>query len=61
MTQDRDADRTDRRAFLQALATASASSLNASASAQDAPGSPPIKVVPHRALGKTGVEITMLD
>ena len=63
MTQDRDADRTDRRAFLQAgaLATASAMSLTPGASAQDAPDAQPPKVVPRRALGKTGVEITMLD
>ena len=63
MTQDRDADRTDRRAFLQAgaLATASAISLSASASAQDAPAAQANPVVPRRKLGKTGVEITMLD
>jgi uncharacterized protein len=63
MTQDRDADRTDRRAFLQAgtLAAAAAISLTPVAGAQDAPAvqSPP--VVPRRKLGKTGVEITMLD
>jgi uncharacterized protein len=50
---------TDRRAFLQAgaLATAAALSLPAASNAQDA-DQPPI---PRRKLGKTGVEITMLD
>jgi predicted aldo/keto reductase-like oxidoreductase len=63
MIQDRDADRTDRRAFLQAgaLATATAISLSSGASAQDEPGVQSPKVVPRRPLGKTGVEITMLD
>jgi predicted aldo/keto reductase-like oxidoreductase len=50
---------TDRRTFLQAgaLATAAALSLPAGSSAQDA-DQPPI---PRRKLGKTGVEVTMLD
>ena len=63
MTQDRDSDRTDRREFLQAgaLATAAAVSLTPGASAQDAPAAQSPPVVPRRKLGKTGVEITMLD
>jgi uncharacterized protein len=63
MNQDREADRTDRRAFLQAgaLATATAIRLNPGASAQDAPVVKSPAVVPRRTLGKTGVEITMLD
>ena len=54
-------DRTDRRTFLQAGAavTASALSLSTVASAQDAPAKS--NVLPKRVLGKTGVEITMLD
>jgi predicted aldo/keto reductase-like oxidoreductase len=54
-------DRTDRRTFLQAgtVATASALSLAPSAKARDAPAKAP--VVPKRKLGKTGIEITMLD
>src|SRR5262249_31651454 len=58
-------DHTDRRTFLQAgaLATASAASLSQSpgarASAQDARGS--TATVPRRPLGKTGLEVTMLD
>jgi uncharacterized protein len=63
MSQDRDASRTDRRAFLQAgaLATASAISLAQGAVAQDAAASKTPPVIPRRKLGKTGVEITMLD
>lgn len=56
-------NRTDRRTFLQAgaLATASAMSLSSAAEAQqnDAVAKPPI--VPRRKLGKTGVEITMVE
>jgi uncharacterized protein len=63
MTLDRDEDRTDRRAFLQAgaLATAAAVGVDPIAVAQDpaVDKSPP--TVPRRMLGKTGVEITMLD
>ncbi len=55
-------NRTDRRAFLQAgaAATASAISLGTNLKAQDAAekASP---VIPRRPLGKTGVEITLLD
>jgi uncharacterized protein len=63
MSQDRDAALTDRRAFLQAgaLATASAVGLAGAASGQDAPEAKTPPVVPRRKLGKTGVEITMLD
>ncbi|MDR3632182.1 MAG: aldo/keto reductase [Isosphaeraceae bacterium] len=52
---------TDRRTFLQAgaVATASALSLNAGAPAQDAPAK--VAAIPTRPLGKTGVNITMLD
>ena len=52
---------TDRRTFLQAgaLATASALSLAPGLKAQDAPAK--VVTVPRRPLGKTGVDITMLD
>jgi aryl-alcohol dehydrogenase-like predicted oxidoreductase len=51
----------DRRAFLQAgaLATASALSVTGGASAQDDPAQP--AVLPKRKLGKTGIEITLLE
>ena len=54
-------DRTDRRTFLQAGAavTATALSLSGAANGQDAPAKS--NVLPKRVLGKTGVEITMLD
>ncbi|HEX8202114.1 MAG TPA: aldo/keto reductase [Isosphaeraceae bacterium] len=56
-------DSTDRRAFLQAGALATASALTLSpglrAQAQEAPEKAP--TVPRRPLGKTGVEITLLD
>jgi uncharacterized protein len=65
MPQDRDSEHPDRREFLQAgaLATAAAAavSLTPGASAQDAPAAQAPPVVPRRTLGKTGVEITMLD
>ena len=52
---------TDRRTFLQAgaLATASALSLAPGLKAQDAPAK--VVTVPRRPLGKTGVDITMLN
>ncbi len=52
---------TDRRAFLQAGALATAAALGASSTveAQDAPARTP--VLPKRKLGKTGLEITMLE
>jgi aryl-alcohol dehydrogenase-like predicted oxidoreductase len=51
----------DRRAFLQAgaLATASALSMTPGAPAQDAGAKP--AVLPKRKLGKTGIEITLLE
>jgi aryl-alcohol dehydrogenase-like predicted oxidoreductase len=54
-------DETTRRTFLQtgALAAASATSLAHGASAQDAPAAP--AALPKRPLGKTGVDITLLD
>ena len=54
-------DRTDRRAFLQAGAavTATALTISGGVNAQDAPDKN--AVLPKRKLGKTGVEITMLD
>ena len=60
MAQD-DTDRTDRRTFLQAgaLATASALSLAPGANAQDLVAKDP--VLPKRKLGKSGVEITILE
>jgi predicted aldo/keto reductase-like oxidoreductase len=61
MAQD-ETDRPDRRAFLQAgaLATASALSVAPGYGAQDAPAKA-AKVLPKRKLGKTGLEITMLE
>ena len=52
---------TDRRTFLQAgaLATAAALGTASVAEAQDAPAKTP--VLPKRKLGKTGLEITMLE
>ena len=54
-------NRNDRRAFLQvgALATASALGTAASFGAQDAV--PTSSVLPRRPLGKTGVDVTILD
>jgi aryl-alcohol dehydrogenase-like predicted oxidoreductase len=54
-------DRTDRRKFLQAgaLATASAASLTPGLAAQELVARSP--VLPTRKLGKTGVEISMLE
>ncbi len=54
-------NRADRRTFLQAgaLATASALSFSGTVTAQDAPAQSP--TIPRRPLGKTGVEITLLD
>jgi aryl-alcohol dehydrogenase-like predicted oxidoreductase len=54
-------DRTDRRTFLQAGAVATASAINmaASGTAQEVVARSP--VLPTRKLGKTGVEITMLE
>jgi predicted aldo/keto reductase-like oxidoreductase len=63
MAQD-ETDRPDRRAFLQAgaLATASALSTTPGYGAQDAPVSAKAaKILPKRKLGKTGLEITMLE
>jgi predicted aldo/keto reductase-like oxidoreductase len=57
-------DRPDRRAFLQAgaLATASALSTTPGYGAQDAPAAAKAaKILPKRKLGKTGLEITMLE
>ncbi len=53
---------TDRRTFLQAgaLVTASAASLSAGASAQDAAPALPA-TLPKRPLGKTGMQISLLD
>jgi aryl-alcohol dehydrogenase-like predicted oxidoreductase len=55
-------DRSDRRAFLQAgaLATASAISVTPGYAVQDAPAAQ-TKILPKRKLGKTGLEITMLE
>ena len=63
MAQD-ETDRPDRRAFLQAgaLATASALSATPGYGAQDAPAAAKAaKTLPKRKLGKTGLEITMLE
>ena len=53
---------TDRRAFLQAGALGTAAALAAGAArGDDAPAAKAVPIVPRRKLGKTGVEITMLD
>jgi aryl-alcohol dehydrogenase-like predicted oxidoreductase len=54
-------DRTDRRTFLQAgaLATASAVTLAPGLNAQDAPAKQ--AALPTRPLGKTGLDVTLLD
>ncbi|APW63702.1 aldo/keto reductase [Paludisphaera borealis] len=49
----------DRRAFLKAAAVAPAAGLVSGALAQDAPAKP--EALPRRKLGKTGVELTMLE
>src|SRR5262249_40084004 len=58
-------NRTDRRTFLQAgaVATASAASLVPAAPAQDSPAKPdaPGGALPRRKLGKTEVEVTLLE
>ena len=58
-------NRTDRRTFLQAgaAATASAVSLAPGREAQEAPAKAdgPAAVLPKRKLGKTGVEVTLLE
>ena len=61
MAQD-ETDRPDRRAFLQAgaLATASALSATSAQAMQDAPAAK-APTLPKRKLGKTGLEITMLE
>ena len=60
MTPD-DTNYTDRRKFLQAgaLVTAAAMGATKGADAQDAPANP--SILPKRKLGKTGVEMTMLE
>lgn len=54
---------TDRRAFLQAGAIAAAASagLGGTAQGQDAPAPARVAPLPRRKLGKTGVEITLLN
>jgi uncharacterized protein len=58
-------NRTDRRTFLQAgaAATASAVSLASGAIGQESPpkGAEPAAVLPRRKLGKTGIEVTLLE
>jgi uncharacterized protein len=62
---EKDRNSTDRRTFLQAGALAAASamapSFGAEARAQDAAASAKPRELPRRTLGKTGVEITMLE
>ncbi|MGP0069955.1 MAG: aldo/keto reductase [Isosphaeraceae bacterium] len=57
--------RTDRRTFLQtgAVATASALTLAPGSDAQDTPAKAdaPVAVLPKRPLGKTGIEVTLLE
>ena len=52
---------TDRRTFLQAttLGTVAAMSMASGAMAQDAPAKE--TAIPKRKLGKTGIEVTLLD
>ena len=56
-----EANRTDRRTFLQAGALATTAALGAAAGleAQTAPAKTP--VLPKRTLGKTGIEMTLLE
>jgi aryl-alcohol dehydrogenase-like predicted oxidoreductase len=58
---ERETHATDRRTFLQAgaLAAATAMTANAVPAAQDAPAK--VEELPRRKLGKTGVEITIID
>ncbi len=60
-----DLKNTDRRTFLQtgAIAAAAAASLAPGLKGQEAPADANVKspAIPRRPLGKTGVEITMLD
>jgi hypothetical protein len=56
-----DASITDRRAFLQAGAVATASALVTASATQAQDGAPQPMKLPRRALGKTGVDITILD
>jgi predicted aldo/keto reductase-like oxidoreductase len=54
-------DRTDRRTFLQAGALGAASTLGAAAGAHARQAAPKAMELPRRPLGKTGVDITILD
>ncbi|MHB1561757.1 MAG: twin-arginine translocation signal domain-containing protein, partial [Isosphaeraceae bacterium] len=62
MSHDR-TGRIDRRRFLQAgaVATAGATSLAPSAPAQQAAAPDDTAVLPRRKLGKTGLEVTLLE
>ncbi len=53
--------RTDRRTFLQAGAVGAASALGTAAGAHAGQAAPKTKELPRRPLGKTGVDITILD
>jgi predicted aldo/keto reductase-like oxidoreductase len=54
-----ESNRTDRRTFLQAGAVAAAASLTPGLKAQEAPAKTP--TIPRRTLGKTGIEVTILE
>jgi aryl-alcohol dehydrogenase-like predicted oxidoreductase len=54
-------ERTDRRTFLQAGALATASALSATAGASGQPVVAREPELPRRALGKTGIELTILE
>jgi uncharacterized protein len=56
-----DTNRTDRRTFLQAGALATASALGTAPSLVAQDGAPKSSELPRRPLGKTGVDITILD
>ena len=60
MAQDQ-TDRPDRRAFLQAVRLATASALSATPGSCSARAPAKATTLPKRKLGKTGLEITMLE
>ena len=56
-----DTNRTDRRKFLQAGAVASAGALSLTAGSRAQEAANKADPLPRRVLGKTGVEVTMLE
>src|SRR5262249_53732644 len=58
---DDNKDRTDRRSFLQAGALATASAVSCAPALQAQHAAPSDTVLPRRKLGRTGVELTLLE